>query len=256
MTTTPASTMSLTVLGSAGTHPANGRACSSYLVEAQGYRLLLDCGNGSLANLTQRIDVADLDAVIISHLHPDHFVDLYGLHYALRFHPSGPLSVPVYAPAGARSVLTSVLGDSGESFLRHCELHTAVAGTRLELGPLDVSLFEAHHVVETLAARVHAGGRTVAFSGDSAPTPQVVACARDADLFLCDSSWLEADGPHPDGVHMTGAQAGEQAAQAGARTLLVTHVFPTNDPEEVAAEARTRYDGTVIAVADLEEYPL
>lgn len=247
---------SLTVLGSAGTHPGNGRACSSYLVEADGYRLLLDCGNGSLANLTRRIDVADLDAVIVSHLHPDHFVDLYGLHYALRFHPDGPRAVPVYAPPGAEALLTSLLGDSAESFVRHCEVRSAVPGMRLELGPMEVTLFEAYHVLPTLASRVETPGGTVAFSGDSAATRQLVACARGADLFLCDSSWLEADGPHPEGVHMTGAEAGQLADAADAATLLVTHVFPNNDPEDVAAEARTRYDGTVIAADDLQEHAL
>jgi ribonuclease BN (tRNA processing enzyme) len=248
-------TMQLTVLGSAGTHTAPERMCSSYLVESAGYRLLLDCGNGSLANLQQRCDVADVDAIIISHLHPDHFADLYGLYYALRFHPQGPTSVPVYAPAGAWEFASQLL-DSADVFAQTCRFEVAKAGDRLDLGPFSVTLFASNHPVETLASRVEAGGRVLAYTGDSAPTDQLQHAARDADLFLCDSTWMERERPLPSGVHMTGHEAGVMAAAAGARKLVTTHVFPTNKPAEVAAEAAAAYDGEVVAAYDLQEFVL
>jgi ribonuclease BN (tRNA processing enzyme) len=247
----------VTVLGSAGSHPGNGRACSSYLVSAGDHHLLLDCGNGSVANLLDAVDPAALDAVLISHLHPDHFVDLYGLHYALRFHPNGGKKVDVYAPAGARELLTSVLlGDTADSFVKHLPMHVAAAGQHYDLGPFAVELFAAHHPIETLASRITVDGRIIAYSGDSAPTPDLVSCAEDVDLFICDATWVSRDAPFPEGVHMTGTEAGMVAAEAGAERLMITHVFPQRLPEQVAADAETVYDGIVWVANDREEYEL
>jgi ribonuclease BN (tRNA processing enzyme) len=247
----------VTVLGSAGTHPGNGRACASYLVSAGDHHLLLDCGNGSVANLMDVVDPAALDAVIISHLHPDHFVDLYGLHYALRFHPKGARKVDVYAPAGAAALMTSLLlGDTADSFVSHLPLHVAAAGERYELGPFEVELFAANHPIETLASRVTIDGRIIAYSGDSGASPQLVACAQDADLFICDATWVSRDAPFPSDVHMTGTEAGLHAAEAGVERLMVTHVFPQREPEQVAADAETVYDGVVWVARDREEYEL
>ncbi len=247
----------VTVLGSAGSHPGNGRACSSYLISADDHHLLLDCGNGSVANLMDAVDPADIDAVIISHLHPDHFVDLYGLHYALRFHRDGAKKVDVHAPAGARELMTSLLlGDAGESFTRHLPLHVVAAGDLLDIGPFDVELFAANHPIETVASRVTVDGRIVAFSGDSGRTDELIACADSADLFICDSTWVSRDAPFPEGVHMTGTEAGQHASAAGAERLMVTHVFPQREPEQAAADAETVYDGYVWVAVDREEYEL
>jgi ribonuclease BN (tRNA processing enzyme) len=245
--------MRLTVLGSAGTHPAPDRLCSSYLVAHEGYHLLLDCGNGSLSNLQRVIDVAALDAVLISHLHPDHFADIYGLYYALRFHPQAPVQVPVYAPAGAHAFITQLLpGESAATFDRHLPISTAEPGDRLSLGPLQVTLFAASHPLETLAPRIEAGGRVLAYSGDSGLAPGLFDCARNADLFVCDASWLERDRPHPEGIHMTGAEAGRTAQEAGAARLLLTHIYPRNDPATVAAEAAEAYSGEILIAHDLD----
>jgi ribonuclease BN (tRNA processing enzyme) len=245
----------LTVLGCSGTYPGADRMCSSYLLEADGFSLLLDCGNGSLSNLQRCCDVASLDAIVISHLHPDHFADLYGLYYALRFHHLGLQSVPVYAPADAWRFVSQLLS-SQEYFADVCRFTNAQAGQSLELGPFTVSLFGAEHPVETLASRVEADGKVFAYSADSAPTPELTTCASGADLFACDATWLSADGPFPGGVHMTAAQAGRQAADAEVRRLLVTHVYPTYDPGKVAGEAARAYNGPILPARDLAEIEL
>ena len=247
--------MRVTVLGCAGSHVGPQRMCSSYLVEDDGYRLLLDCGNGSLSNLQQRLELSRIDAVLLSHLHIDHFADLYSLYYALRFHRDGPRTIEVHAPRGSQDFIGQLLGDD-EQFAHTCRFSDAAAGDRLSLGPLDVTLFAGLHPVESLATRVSAGGRVLAYSGDSAPTPALVDCARDADVFLCDSTWLERQRPLPPDIHCTGAEAGDMAAQAGVARLVVTHVFPATDPAEVAAEAAGVYDGEVLAAADLMEVVL
>lgn len=248
-------TLALTVLGCSGTHPGRDRMCSSYMVESDGFRLLLDCGNGSLSNLQRRWDVSAIDAIIISHLHPDHFADLYGLYYALRFHPDGPRSVPVYAPRGAWEFAAQLL-DSADTFAQTCLFNSAKAGDVLRLGPLSVTLFASSHPVETLASRVEGGGRVLTYTGDSGPTENLQHAARDADLLLADATWLERERPLPTAVHMTGHEAGRTAALANARRLMVTHVFPSNDPAEVATEAARAYDGEILVAEDLGELVL
>ncbi|MGH8908907.1 MAG: MBL fold metallo-hydrolase [Egibacteraceae bacterium] len=249
--------MRLVVLGSSGTHIARDRACASYLVEAGGYRLLMDCGNGSLSRLQRRWDVADIDAVLITHLHVDHFADLYSLYYALRYYQGGPRWVPVYAPRGAHDFIAQLLGpDPTGKLADTCHFEVAQAGDELRLGPLRVELFAAAHPVETLAPRVEHPDGVIAYSADSGPSPQIVACAREADLFLCDSSWLERQRPLPPDLHMTGREAGLTAAQAGVAHLVVTHVFPANDPIAVASEAASVFAGEVSAATDLQEFTL
>jgi ribonuclease BN (tRNA processing enzyme) len=249
--------VTLTVCGSAGTHAGPGRCCSGYLLAAGDHRLALDLGNGSLTNLQQRCDVGDLDAVVLSHLHPDHFADIYSLYYALRFHPRGEQQIDVHAPAGASEQITRLLGDeSRPSFDAVCRLHVAAAGDTLALGPCRVQLHPAAHPVECLASRITVDGRVIAYTGDSGPTSALLACARDADLLICDATWLERARPLPEGVHMTGREAGQLAAEAGVRRLLLSHLLPTNDPDEVVAEAAAVYDGEVLAAHDLLELSL
>lgn len=244
----------VTVLGSAGSYPGGGRACSGYLVTAGGYRLLLDCGNGSLANLP--CAHADVDAIVLSHLHPDHCVDIYGMDIALRYGPR-PGTVDVYAPTGSGERLAWLLGDDGgAAFLDTCRFHPVEDGDAVELGPASVSFRRAAHPVDALVSRVEVAGRVVAYSGDSGPAPALVASAKDADLFICDATWPERAGPFPPGVHCTGAEAGAMAAQAGAARLLITHVQPAYDPDEVAAEASGCFAGEVLVARDGQEITL
>lgn len=250
-------TLTLTVIGCAGTNPSRDRVCSSYLVAADGYRLLLDCGHGALHRLQSVVDVSELDAVLISHLHADHFADLYGLNYALRFHPDQPPPVPVYAPAGAREFIGQLLPEESlERMGTTLDFRVAAAGDRLTLGPLTVELFRANHPIETLASRITAGRQVLAYTADTAPTDDLLPCARDADLLLADCTWSEAQRPLPEGVHCTGLEAGRLAAAADARRLLVTHVSPYNDPAAIAAEAAQAYSEEILVAADLQEITL
>jgi ribonuclease BN (tRNA processing enzyme) len=126
----------------------------------------------------------------------------------------------------------------------------------LELDPTTIRLFAANHPVETLASRLEVDGRVVAFTGDSGVTTRLVECAQGADLLIADATWLERDRPLPEGIHMTGREAGQLAAEAGVAHLLLTHILPTNDPEETAAEAAAVFDGEITIAHDLLELTL
>ncbi|HUG83690.1 MAG TPA: MBL fold metallo-hydrolase [Euzebya sp.] len=250
-------TTRLTIIGSAGTHASADRVCSSYLLSHGGTNLLLDVGSGSLHNLCKVMDVADLDAILISHMHPDHFLDLYGLQYALRFHPGNPGPIPVYAPPDAFEAFISLLPE--ESVQKMADLlhfRAVAAGDTLAVGSLRTELFAMNHPLECLGSRTTAGDHVVAFTGDTAPTDQITPLAQQADLFLCDATWTESQRPLPADVHCTGLEAGQAAAAAEVKRLVITHVSPYNDPQAVAKEAAKAYGGAIIVATDLMEIDL
>lgn len=247
----------LTIIGSAGTHASADRVCSSYLISHEGTNLLLDVGSGAMHNLCKVMDLADLDAILISHMHPDHFSDLYGLQYALRFHPAQPGPIPVYGPPGMFDLFTSLLPEeSVEKLTGLLQFHTTSAGDTLAIGTLRTRLFAMNHPIQCVGSRTTAGDHVIAFSGDTAPTEQTTPLAHQADLFLCDATWTESQRPLPADVHCTGLEAGQAAAAAGAKRLVITHVSPYNDPQAVADEAAKAYDGAIIVATDLMEIDL
>ncbi len=255
--------MKLTIIGSAGSFPAPGSSASCYLVEAEeadgrAWRVLLDLGNGSLGPMQKAVGLHDLDAILLSHLHPDHCMDLCGLYVALRYDPLVKLArrVPVYGPSGTLERLIRAYGTEAAGHLDLVyEVHEWTSGTPLRLGPLMVTPLLVNHPVETYGLRVEQvmppeepGGEprtaVLAYSGDSDSCPGLVAVARGADVFLCEASFQEGRDTVR-GVHLTGLRAGQAAAEAGVARLLLTHLPAWNDPATVLAEARSMYSGRI-----------
>jgi ribonuclease BN (tRNA processing enzyme) len=246
--------VNLTILGSAGTFPNAESACSSYLVEHFGYRLLLDMGNGSLGALQRYAGLLAPDAVFLSHLHADHCVDLVGYYYARRFHPQQQPSIPVYGPAGTARRLADIAGGAAPAFDGVFDFIDVAEGHR-RIGPFDVTLARMAHPVECHAIRLEAGGASIVYSGDTGPTDALVQLAENADLLLCEATWQH--GPdYPADLHMTGLQAGETAARAGVRQLLLTHTTPMADAHLLVVEAGTAYDGYTSVAAPGATYEL
>jgi ribonuclease BN (tRNA processing enzyme) len=255
----------LTVLGSCGTYPAPGRACSGYLLEAgpddgSGVtaRVWVDVGGGSLANLLAVARLADLDAIWISHLHVDHVGELPLVFYALRYGDFGrpPPTLPVYGPTGwadrLRGFVTLGTSAAMEEVFEARELSD---GARLRFGPLELTAVATDHSVETYGVRATAGGRTIAYSADTGPCDALRRLADGADLFLCESAWAEL----PEGVpvqHMTPALAGRFAAEAGAAQLVLTHLRPHDDPRVALHRARDAYGGKTGTALERDVYQL
>ena len=237
--------MRLTVLGCAGTFPGPDSPCSGYLIEHDGYRLVVDLGAGALGNLQRHCDVLDVDAVYITHLHADHCIDLVAYSYARRYHPSGvPPTLPVYGPSGTRERIYAAFEEPPvNGLLDVFDFQVRGAGT-LQLGPLSVTSGIVEHPVECHGLRIEADGRVLAYSGDSANSATLVDLARDADAFLCEASWPSSPEPPP-GIHLTGREAGEHATKAGAKRLLLTHLMPFHDAEALLAEAKETFAGAV-----------
>lgn len=234
------------MLGCSGTYPGPDSPCSSYLLEHDGFRLLLDAGNGSTGVLQRCCEIVDVDAALVSHLHGDHYLDLVTLTYARRYHPSGPPPpLPVFGPTGTREQLLAAFArpESAE-LLDAAYAFTDLRPGRLDVGPFAVATERVDHPVETYGMRLAAGGRTLAYSADTAPCAGLDRLARDADLLLCEASFLDGE-DNPTGVHMTGGEAGQAAARAGAGRLLLTHLVPWGDSERSLAAATSAYAGPV-----------
>ena len=236
--------MRLTVLGCSGTYPGADSPCSGYLVEHDGYRLVLDLGNGALGQLQRHVGLLDVDAVHVSHLHADHCLDLVAYSYARRYHPSGPApQLPVHGPPGlAERIAGAYEAAPADGLGEVYAFSVVVPWEPYRIGPFEVTAARVEHPVEAHAVRLRAGGRTLVYTGDTARSEALVELARDCDLLLCEASWASEPEPPP-GIHLTGREAGDHAARAGARRLVLTHLMPFTDPEVVLAEARESYAG-------------
>ena len=244
--------MRITVLGKSPAWQDADGACSGYLVQQGGYALLLDCGNGVFSKLRRVCDYVDVDAVLISHLHADHFLDLVPFSYALTYAPrqqpvpvagwpgtSTPARPALFAPVGAAEFFRQIVGRWGNEELIETafELREFDSPDELEAGPLSVRFCEVPHYTPTYAVELACNrGARLTYSADCSPNDDLVRFARDTDMLL-----IEATLPRPERTgergHLTPREAGEHGHRAGARRLVITHFSDELDPDWARAEA-------------------
>lgn len=260
--------MKLTVLGKSPAWQDAGGACSGYLVAEDGTTIMLDCGNGVFGKLRGCHDYVDVDAIFISHLHADHFMDLVPYAFALTHAPrqqpvpvdrwpgtDNPSRPPLFAPPGGAATFRTLGSTFGmENLVEDAfDLHEYDPNASINTGPLSVSFREVPHYTRTFAIEVtNSAGARITYGADCCPNEALVDFARDTDLLIA-----EATLPRPErtGVrgHLTPSEAGEHAAAAEARRLLVTHISDELDPEWALTEASVKYSGPVeIAVEGME----
>jgi ribonuclease BN (tRNA processing enzyme) len=240
----------LTVLGGCGAWPGPGDACSGFLVEYEGFRLLLDLGYATVPRLLERVSAEQVDAVYISHGHPDHCADLNPLLRARALRDDPPPALPVFALNGA---LDAVLALDRPGMLDSAYvLHQFDPGDVLTIGPFRAETRLLPHSRPNAGVRLAAGGRVLAYTGDTGPSPEVVRLARDADLLLAEASYVDQVPPGLTGTLTSAREAGRQAAEAGAQHLILTHLMPGTNMEEARTAAATGYDRRIeIATAGL-----
>ena len=248
----------LTVIGCSGSFPGPDSPASCYLFEADGFRLVLDLGNGAVGALQQQARISDIDAVCLSHLHPDHCLDLCPLWVSRMFGPDGRLRrIPVYGPDGTALRMAEAYGLKEHPGMTEAfDFVTLTPGTR-QIGPFQVTLAHMNHPVETFGFRVEQDGRSVAYSADTGECPALVDLARGADLLLCEASYLTSAARRAPNMHLTAAQAVEHAAAAGVGHLVLTHLVPWNDRARTLAEAsEAPFGGDVSLAAQGEVFQL
>jgi ribonuclease BN (tRNA processing enzyme) len=262
--------MKLTAIGTAGSFPGRGALASCYLIETDEdtpTRIILDLGSGALSPLQQAIDTDRLTGIVLSHLHPDHCMDMTGLYVKRCFDPkffNGDISdtgtirtrTPVYAPAGAKERLErayftepgkSPVASSGDdsNFDNAFDFIAVDHGSRHQIGSLTVETFLVDHPVEAYALRVtDAAGSVITYSGDSDECDNLVAAAAGADLFLCEAAFQE-DRDTARGIHLTGKRAGRVAQNAEVSSLVLTHIPTWTDCSIVRGEAAGEFRGPI-----------
>lgn len=237
--------MELTVLGASGTWPPDGGATSGYLLRHEGFNVYLDAGTGTLANLQRHVGIPEINAIVISHEHPDHFVDLYPTFYARHYGGLGEPGLPVFVPITFQRKLEGLVSEQGREAMRTAYAFREVRpGDGFEVGPFRVRTELMEHLgLPALGFRFEAGGATLAYTGDTGPTDAIVRLAAGADVLLSEATLQDDQEPLP--FHLSARQAGEHAARAGVRRLILTHVWPSLDREVSRAEAADAYGGPV-----------
>ena len=240
--------MQVTILGSSASHPALDDACSGYLVSEGRTRVLLDCGSGVLGKLQQHAQSAELDAIVVSHLHPDHFIDLVPLRYGLRYGVEGQRRISVHLPPGGVAHLRGIgeaLSTTQPFFDAALDLHEYEPATALRVGTLEITPREVVHGIRSFAMQVDGGGRRLVHSSDTVVCEEVVEAARGADLLLAECTLGGGVPDHQPRTHMTAAEAGEVARRAGVGALVLTHFWYTADRDLAKREALATFGGPV-----------
>ena len=233
--------LSITVLGCSGTYAGAGGACSGYLLRTSTTTVWVDCGPGTLANVQCHVELTELDALVISHSHPDHWLELPVLANALRYGVDA-------ADLGLRLLWTERNAElmrclSGARLAPTFAPEVVADGHRATVGDIELRFARTDHPVETLAVRADAGGRAIAYSADTGPRWSLSSLGDGVDLAVLEATLDEHEAGQVQ--HLTGRQAGRIAADGAARSLLLTHLAPGTDPARRAAEAAEAFDGPI-----------
>lgn len=256
--------MKLTVLGMAGSYPGPQSPASSYLVQADDedgkqWSVVLDLGSGALGALQRHVNPFDVNAVFLSHPHPDHCADMAGYYVYYRYHPSYGTEksqctpVTVYGPRDTQERLGCMYGlDEGENMDGQFVHNTLSDGDRIEVGPLTIDVRSVRHPVEAFGFRIEGPSEhspadrvTLAYTGDTDICDSLDDLAANVDLFLSEAAFIEGRDDAIEGLHLTGAKAGHIAERAGARSLVLTHIPAWNDPHVSVREAHDQYSGPI-----------
>ncbi len=247
--------MRLTILGSSGTYPAPSNPASGYLIESAATRVWCDAGPGTFAALTARLDPELLDAVVISHRHPDHCMDLVSAYHAFAYGPHPHRALPLYAPEEVFPAFLAFLGQGYDGrFAEIFDLRVISDGDRVNIGDLEVNFAEADHPVPTVASRWSDGHRALAYSADTGPKGDWPEIIEGAHLFLCEAA-LGAE-PHLRVVphHLGAEDAGRIARERRVRRLMLTHIPPHIDSARAVAAAEVAFDRPVLLAVPGADY--
>ncbi|MQL51122.1 MBL fold metallo-hydrolase [Desulfofundulus thermobenzoicus] len=254
--------MRITVLGCWAPYPRPGGACSGYLLQDAGGNVLIDAGHGSFSHLTRFIHHGDLRAAVITHLHPDHYVDLHCLRHAVAaelMHNRRQRKVQLFIPSEPVHIFAelSACTDAFEIIpIESLPEEEVPPGVRVRcgsVGPVQFFFLPARHSLPAYSLGIEGSGYMV-YSGDTAPTEELAALAREAGIFLCEASGQDGDEEHCGDRHMTARQAGALARQAKVKELIITHFFPEYDLEALRAQAGAAFGGRVELATEGDTY--
>lgn len=254
--------MRVIALGTCASYPGPGNACSGWLVQEEETNLLVDCGTGILANLQQVLPLTQITAIVISHMHADHFLDLIPLRYAFNYGlaPGSPRPL-IFLPPGGIAVLERIVhpldpGSADGFFASVFTVQEYDPGVPLKVGSLTVRFASGNHYVPSWAIAVE-GGRRVVFTSDTGPSDAVAELARGADLLVTEATYLSVEEERDSTRgHLTATEAGELAALACPKRVLLTHQWPHRDGDLTLRKAKEVFQGDIALAQEGRLYEL
>lgn len=247
--------MRVTVIGCSGSFAGPASAASSYLVSADDpagrtWNVVLDLGSGALGPLQRHVDPHALDAVLLSHLHPDHCADVCGLYVSYTYDPAGApaAQLPVWGPDGTAIRLTQMYHGLEDGALgRVFDIARIEDRVPITVGPFTITPYAVRHPVEAYGFRVEANGAVLAYTGDTDSCDNLGPLMAGADLVLADSAFVDGR-DDARGIHLSASRAALAARDAGGvRRLMLTHMPAWNDPEVCRAQAEEHWPGVEVA---------
>lgn len=241
--------MRLTIIGCSGSYPGPDAAASCYLLEADAdgrtWRILLDLGSGALGALQRYADPLSIDAVIISHLHADHFFDISGLYVLRKYHPTGAQPrIPVWGPKGTGKRCARAYGLDPTVGMKEEFDFRSLADGPFRVGPFEVTPALVCHPIEAYGLRIEVDGRSIVYSGDTGPCPALDALAQGVDVLLAEAAFRDGC-DNPADLHLTGSEAALAAREAGVGRLVLTHIPPWHKAADALLEAEPVFDGPI-----------
>jgi ribonuclease BN (tRNA processing enzyme) len=252
----------VTVVGSSCSIPRPGGACSSYLFETGGAAIVADLGSGAFAKLLQYRSAESIDAIVISHMHADHFLDVIPMRYALKYGArTNDRKIALYLPPEGPAMLASLVGafarESHQDFIGEVfDVRAYDPQGVLRVGEAELRFAPTSHYVPTFAVRCDCAGRSVTYSADTAPDDRVAELARATNLFLCEATLSpEEEDERPRG-HVSAREAGAMAARGEVGRLVLTHYPRSAELARLIADARTEFAGTIDVADDGTRFEL
>lgn len=241
------------VLGGASAAPNPGQGCSGYLIQLGDASIVLDLGPGTLPELRRHTRLDQINAIVISHLHVDHILDLVALWWGWLYHPVPlPKPIPLYLPPGGSGRLRRVLAtfgredEAGRFFTDICAVTEYDPAQPIDVAGVTIRFAPTVHFIPCWAMRLESSAGSVVYTADTGPTADLVLLALHADLLIAEAM-LPADlaDDSPDRGSSTAAEAAQLAREAGAHRLILTHRWAEDDAEAALAEARHVFEGPI-----------
>ncbi len=238
--------MRIRVLGASGTYMVPGRPSSSLVVEDSGTVIWVDAGFGTFESLCRGFSVAKLDAVVITHEHPDHSADFFALYHRLAYGPKELGRIPVFTTGSAVERIAGFLGAGDDHQLFDLfDFRRVAGGDMAEVNSLKILFGDAYHSVPALVVRFESADRTIAYSGDTGDQGAWPELVTGADVFICEASRQDGDETSGYPYHLTAARAAAIAREREAKRLVLTHIPPHLDPVLSIEEAERVFDRPV-----------
>lgn len=237
--------MEITVLGSNGTHPSAGRAASGYLVTSGTTNVWMDAGFGTFMALCAEIEPVELDAIFLSHVHPDHCVDLLAYFHYATYGAKKRVGMPVYIPEGLDDTLSALAFHSADAFRAACDFRVVGPDDLVVVGDIEMKFARTNHPVPTNAVRMEAGGRSFLYTADTGVCDAVTKLSAGVDVLLSEAAFQGPGETKEYDQHLTASEAGQMASEAGVGRLILTHINPALDRDRSVAEAEDHFDGMV-----------